>query len=367
MVNDRIWTLLSRKLSGEASNTELEELDKLCIQFPNAEQRIKNITGWWMTPPDTDVDFMEATYLQHLERMKLQDVHIQHDDNYLNKSGDLMQSQKKTSKNLKRFFIGSAMLAVLITVAMLVFNKKTAAKLNGKTYSEVKTPHGNRSKILLPDGSGVWLNSDSKITYPKVFDKESREVYLDGEAFFDVVKNPNSPFIINTDKIQIKVLGTRFNVKAYKNDRTTETSLIKGSVEVFLVHDPKKKFLLKPNEKLVLQNSLKFAQAVKQSATTTVSTAMVTMQPLTYMKGSGADVETSWTRNILSFEDEEFVEVAHKLERWYNVQIIFKSKKWEQQYLSGSFEMENLEQALQALSFTTGFKYISDNGQVIIY
>lgn len=367
MVNDRIWTLLSRKLSGEASNTELEELDKLCVEFPNAEQRIKNITGWWMTPPDTDADFMEATYLQHLERMKLQDVHIQHDDNYLQESNALIQPQKTTSKNLKRFLIGSAMLVVLITLAMLVFNNKTDAKLNGKTYSEVKTQHGSRSKILLPDGSGVWLNSDSKITYPKAFDKKSREVYLDGEAFFDVVKNANSPFIINTDKIKVKVLGTSFNVKAYKNDRTTETSLIKGSVEVYLVQEPKKKFLLKPNEKLVLQNNMNTLQATKQSVATAVSTAMVTLQPLTYMKSSGEDVETSWTRNILSFEDEEFVEVAHKLERWYNVQIIFKNKKWEQQYLSGSFEMENLEQALQALSFTTGFKYISDNGQVIIY
>lgn len=367
MVNDRIWTLLSRKLSGEASNTELEELDKLCAQSPNVEQRIKSITGWWMTPAETDVDFMEATYLQHLERMKQQELTIQNDENYLDEPAVLMRPSKAFSKNYKKIFTGSLLLLVLVTSGLLVFKKNSSAELKAQAYSEVKTQNGNRSKILLPDGSGVWLNSDSKLTYPKEFNKNSREVYLNGEAFFDVVKNPACPFIIHTDKINVRVLGTRFNVKAYKNDRTTETSLIRGSVEVFLVQDPKKKFLLKPNEKLVLQNNIQPLMPYKKSANRPAPTALAELQPLTYMKGNGEDVETSWTRNILSFEDEPFAEVAHKMERWYNVQIVFKNKKWGQQYLSGSFELEDLEQALQALSYTTGFHYTIEGNKIFIY
>jgi transmembrane sensor len=119
----------------------------------------------------------------------------------------------------------------------------------------VGTKKGSKSHIVLPDGTNVWLNADSKIIYPGNFQGETREVSLVGEAFFDVVKNVNKPFIIHTGTMDVKVLGTAFNVRSYPGEMTTEASLLRGLIEVTLNGTEKKKILLKPNEKLTVLNS----------------------------------------------------------------------------------------------------------------
>ena len=109
--------------------------------------------------------------------------------------------------------------------------------------------------MLLPDGSTVWLNAGSRLTYDSLYGTTLREVTLSGEAYFDVVKNPKKPFIIHTGKINIRVLGTVFNVKSYPEEQTIETSLIKGSIEVSFPSQPSKKIILKPNQKLIIDKT----------------------------------------------------------------------------------------------------------------
>ena len=118
----------------------------------------------------------------------------------------------------------------------------------------VTTKYGSKTDIQLPDGSKVWLNSGSSLKYDKQFGKELREVVLSGEAFFDVVRNAEKPFIIHTTNMDIKVLGTRFNVKSYANDKQSEASLIHGSIEVFIKKEGLKKILSEPNHKIVVMN-----------------------------------------------------------------------------------------------------------------
>jgi ferric-dicitrate binding protein FerR (iron transport regulator) len=216
---------------------------------------------------------------------------------------------------------------------------------------------------MLPDGSGVWLNAGSKLNYKKAFDGKTREVELTGEAFFDVAKDPERPFIIHTSKMDVKVLGTQFNVKAYELDKNFETSLIKGSVEISVLADPGKKYLLKPNQKLVLAKDI----VASRSAIKKNGAAGVQIKELTYLAGTNADIESSWTRNILSFEDEPFSEVAKKMERWYDVKFEFKDKRWENEFLKGSFEKESLDQAMNALKFTTGFNFSIKDKIISIY
>ncbi|RYY43529.1 MAG: FecR family protein, partial [Chitinophagaceae bacterium] len=209
-----------------------------------------------------------------------------------------------------------------------------------------------------------------KLNYNKDFEKGSREVYLTGEAFFNVVHDADRPFLIHTSAINIKVLGTQFNVKAYDEDVTTETSLIRGSVEVELKSDPAKKYLLKPNQKLVLSNEAIQGQ-VKKVAEGRGLPANLEEDPeikeLAYLKDDNkTNIESSWTRNILSFEDEVFGQVARKMERWYDVNFEFKNKRWTREYMSGSFESESLEQAMQALKFSTGFNFKIEGKKVII-
>ncbi|MBK8713052.1 MAG: FecR family protein [Niastella sp.] len=373
MSNDRIWMLLTRKLSGEATQTELEELYAILAVHPEQLHSIEEITQLWNQVTPQDTDFMEATFLAHVERMKSRGIILNTDEPVLDEN----EIEKvKSISAWKKFRIGIfATLAIIIIFAgwSLLHSKNiTDTQSIATKTKEVKTLNGTRTKIILPDGSHVWLNAGSKLNYQKKFDSNVREVFLSGEAYFDVVHNAKKPFIIHTATINIKVLGTQFNVKAYDDDKITETSLIKGSVEISLKKNASKKYILKPNQKLVLLNEILLDGDMKVKSTHKDSGDIAMYAPqikeLTYLKNdNNTNVESSWTRNILSFEDEPFYEVAKKLERWYDVSIIFENKRWEHQYMSGAFENENLAQAMNALKFTTGFNYKQEGNTIIIY
>ncbi|MFT3982095.1 MAG: FecR family protein [Ferruginibacter sp.] len=377
MCNDRIWTLLTRKLTGEATSTELKELDSLLSSLNSDKQTVHHITGIWNTPARQDDDFMEATFLAHVERMKDKGVAIGADAPGLEDETITTGSPQKKIFSLKNLAL-AAVFAVMLSGIWILLSSKTAEPDTAGTgmmaanMKEVTTKKGSRTKLQLPDGSNVWLNAGSRIYYDKAFNGKERVVNLTGEAFFDVVKNPDRPFIIHTSKIDVRVLGTQFNVKAYEEDKTTETSLIRGSVEVFLKSHPSKKYLLHPNEKLVLDNEPVLAPEPRKerenskNAVAKVREPQVAIKELSYLDDN-ENVESSWTKNILSFDDEQFSEVAKKMERWYNVTIKFKNKSWEKKFLSGSFESETLDQALAALKFTTGFKFTIDGDKVSIY
>ncbi|MBC7934319.1 MAG: FecR family protein [Rhizobacter sp.] len=373
MCNDRIWILMTRKLSGEATSTELKELDMLLSPLQEYNNTVfTKIAGVWNETPAHDRDFMEATYLAHLERMKDKGVVISTDEPMLVEDAIDNKRLSKRWISLKMVAFAAIFIAFMAGAWFLLTAKPSFGKdtYTASAIKEIKTPKGVRTKIKLPDGSDVWLNAGSKLNYDKKFDGGIREVYLTGEAYFDVVHNAEKPFIIHTSKVNVKVLGTQFNVKAYDDDKTTETSLIKGSVEVFLKNDPSKKYLLRPNQKLVLSNEslvLPANLAVKEEASGIKFNPQGEITELSYLHDEKVDVESSWTRNILSFEDEQFSAVAKKMERWYDITIVFRNKRWEREYMSGSFEKENMEQALIALKYTTGFNYRSEGKRITIY
>ncbi len=362
MCNDRIWILMSRKLSGEASFTELRELQDLLHIDPTAIQSLNLISGIWEAPPAHDEEFLEATYLAHLERMKDKGVLVD----------DEVEITVPATKlfSIKNILLGTGLMVCLLVGWLLLSSKSIGNEGSSKkNFGEVTTQKGSRSKIKLPDGSDVWLNAGSKLNYNKDFETGEREVYLTGEAFFDVVKDEKRPFVIHTSQINIKVLGTQFNVKAYDEDEITETSLLRGSVEVYLKKDAAKKYILKPNEKLVLSNKIVNATNDK-AGKKNVEDNRIAIEPeikaLTFLEDQKTNIESSWTRNILSFEDEQFSEVAKKMERWYDVTFVFKNKKWEREYMSGSFENESLDLAMQALKFSAGFNFTIEGKTITI-
>lgn len=371
MNTDRIWILLTRKLTQEASATELQELDILLEQQPEALTNANEIAAAWTTASPTDHDFLEATFLQHLGRMKAKGHILNADSPLLNEDGTIFLTPQKSFFALKKILLAASVLLIVVSTALWLrptsIKPVIISQLKPALQKVILTPNGSRTKILLPDGSNVWLNSGSKLSYNKNFETGLREVYLSGEAFFDVIKNPQRPFIIHTNKIDVKVLGTSFNIKAYDNDKTVETSLIKGSLKVFLRKDPSNAYLLKPNQKLVLQNEEIISGKNTKHPKAADMVPVVAIMQLSYLKGRNTNVESSWTRDILSFEDEMFADVAKKIERWYDIKIVFKNKIWEQQYLSGSFEKESLEMALKALQFSTGFSYKKEDKTISIY
>ncbi|CAM4029665.1 FecR family protein [Pedobacter westerhofensis] len=227
-----------------------------------------------------------------------------------------------------------------------------------------ETPKGVRSVFTLTDGTEIRLNADSRLEYPAHFSDSTREVFLIGEAFFDVSKDAAHPFIIHTKDMDIKVLGTTFNVKAYSNESLTETTLLNGAITVTLNNLSKKQIYLKPSQKLVFRN----LRTDKRRVALTSTDIDTSMRQLTYFKPDHATIiETSWTDNKLTFKNEEFAALARSMERWYNVDISFDSENAKQLRFTGIIEKENISEALKALQLTEKFNYTINDSAIRIF
>ena len=218
------------------------------------------------------------------------------------------------------------------------------------------------------------MNSDSKLSYSENFNGPVREVFLEGEAYFDVVKDPNHPFIVHTEGIDIKVLGTAFNVRAYKAELKIEATLVHGMIEVTKTNQPNApKVIMKPHEKMVFDKSVVEEMLKKDMRLTennSIESAVVkpaiTISPLTKNRAGSAILETSWVYNRLSFEDEKFGDLAIRMERWFNVKISLNNERIKSFRLTGSFETETIEEALRELQYLVSFSFRISGSEIII-
>ncbi len=371
MSNNKIWELIAKKLSGEASDEELAELENFLKNDPEMHYPMQTVADLWhhATPDKEDAHF---AFSKHAERMKELGMDIDPEE-------DQLYDLPVPSKRKK--YVLSSVVFLFIAVAgyfSFTFFNDADKKLSKATIdkSEVSTKYGSRTKLVLPDGTQVWLNSGSKLSYDKTYGNDLREVALTGEAFFDVVKNPAHPFVIHTISIDIKVLGTAFNVKSFPGEKNTETSLIRGSIEVTFKNKPSKKVILKPNEKLITSNAdtLKEENAavlpnkIKAASVSDVKVpdTEALVSHLTYSLNDSTVVETSWMDNKLIFRSEKFEDLAVKMERWYGVSIRFADEDIKSKKLNGVFENETIQQALKALQLITQFSYKMTKNEIVI-
>lgn len=370
MHTDRIWTLLARKLAGEVSPEEIGELESLLRENPDTHLQMQALIESWDNKPDSNADNLEAAYDTIIHRLK--------DEGHFNLPEENKYIAPAEINPRKRFSFRHFIAAcAILTISMsgvflwLQSKKKNSSLLGATPINTISTKYGSRTKVELPDGSVVWLNAGSKLTYEKEFGNSLREVNLIGEGYFDVVHNADKPFIIHTSFFDIKDLGTQFNVKCYPEDKTTETSLVEGSVEITVKKRPKEKWILKPDEKLVLLNETVTTAEKKypenEKADHISKEPIIAIKKLTYLAQDSFSVETAWTYNKLSFEDEAFSEVAKKMSRWFDAEFEFRNKKIENIHLNGSFISETLEQAMEALKYTNRFNYEIKDRKIIIY
>jgi ferric-dicitrate binding protein FerR (iron transport regulator) len=196
-----------------------------------------------------------------------------------------------------------------------------------------------------------------------------REVTLSGEGYFDVMKMKEKPFIIHTSTINIKVLGTVFNVKAYPDDKSTETSLIRGRIEVTIKNRPNDKIILSPSEKLIVENDEIIQNAKvtgKDEAGVAPVSTLMSVKKLKYEGGDSTVAETEWIKNRLIFRNESFAEVAVQMERWYDVDINITDTALSEIRLNGTFDDETISQALDALKEFISFHYEQNGNKIII-
>ena len=333
MESERIWILLAKKKTGEATADELFELEQL-MSAENKGYSNELIEKIWEAP------------FHSLPEMKLSVTVWQRVSDKINKPSF------KVVHLYKKWMAAAAMIGLMAAFAYFFTTRKihTASSIS---QERITTAPASRSKIKLPDGTEVWLNSNSQLLYDSAnFFKQKREVVLSGEAFFDVVKNEKVPFIIHAANVNITVRGTAFNVKAYPSQKNVETTLLRGLIEITTRQEPDRKIMVKPNEKIIIPAAIETGKiADKQD-----NSFLYTISKLKKDEHN-AVAETVWMNSKLEFNNESFEELSPKLESWFSVEIHINDTIVKQKRFSGLITKETLIQTLQALQLSYRFAY----------
>lgn len=213
-------------------------------------------------------------------------------------------------------------------------------------YHTLEIPLGKTFRIQLSDGTLVWLNAGSSLRFPVNFTQQmkNRIVELKGEAFFEVAKNKDKPFIVSTPEIKVKVLGTRFNVSAYEEDKNIKTTLVEGAVSIFDANDLSKNSVLKPKYQTVFHKS---------------SGEMKTQEV-------SVEKYIAWIDNRLYFENDPFAEITKQIERSYNVKIINHNNELKNIRFTGEFDIEDVNEIFKTFATNTPFTYTITKNEITI-
>ncbi|WP_443943907.1 FecR family protein [Pedobacter sp. AW1-32] len=337
MSDHRFTELLSKQLSGEISDQESKELDFLVADSKIYQSEYDALQGYLKEPMADDKSINVV-----FEKIK---ARIDHPE-----------KEKPTARKLSIYKFSAVAAAVIVLVSVLLLSRQYIGRLIFKHPTDwmlAQTLPGERKTLTLADGTQVHINAGSHLKYPRKFQGDTRTVILSGEAFFDVKKDAKHPFVIQTDKIQVKVLGTAFDVKAYEDDDFTETTLIRGRVEIILNNRKSAPIILKPNDKFLLANDSEEAN----------------LGTLTYFTSNdpNAIIETSWIHDELMFKNKDFSSISKLFERWYGVKVVFKDPAVKSFKFTGQFKKENVSEALHALQLIENFNYNIQGSLVYIY
>lgn len=349
MEQERLWLLMGRKVSGEATMGELRELEELLKQDPTLRYKLSVLGNLPAIKADAQWEEKTETALdKHMQRMN---------EVFEAENLPVKRAQKKSHKLV-------AVLSVLVLLlggycTFLLVNKRTHS-IQKPAMAAVFTRDGSRSRAQLPDGTEVLLNGGSRLTYDQnKFNQETREVNLEGEAFFDVAKNADKPFLIHTAKMDLKVLGTSFNVKAYKQDAVTEASLITGAVEITVNDGNVHNIKLLPNQKIILQHPAAVNQvADKLINSYSIENVRNTQDNLIY--------EIAWCDNYLVFDNETLATITRKMERWYGIKMHITDTRLNKYHFTGTFKNESFREVLEALKVTTSLHWKIEGNDVFV-
>lgn len=264
-----------------------------------------------------------------------------------------VHSQKKEQKVTRKLFRLSvlwryaAVVALIIAVGCLSYWR---GEVNVKeTFADisVEAPLGSKTKLYLPDGTLVWLNAGSRMTYSQGFGFDNRKVQLEGEGYFEVKRNEKIPFFVMTKDLQLQVLGTKFNFRDYPEDHEVVVSLLEGKVELNNMLKKEKEAFLAPNERAILNKS----------------NGLMTVESVTASNAS------QWTDGYLFFDEELLPDIVKELERSYNVTIYIANDSLNSFRFYGNFvrREQSIQEVLDALASTEKMHYKIEERNITIY
>jgi ferric-dicitrate binding protein FerR (iron transport regulator) len=310
-----------------------EKLQKLADNQMNDRQGLEEVIGWIEASPDHQKEF---------SRIKNRPVYES-----LRNFEDLLNDLGKTSS---LHFVGRKIIrlrllryAAIFILAFLiggssVYFLQVSLHSRTVTFNEIIVPLGESTEVILADQTRVWLNSGARLSCPSGFRGKIREVSLTGEAFFEVTHNSKKPFHVVTPNLTVNVLGTTFNVEAYPGSEFTNVTLVEGKVNI---EDRQGRLLatLSPSENASYDANNRKIELSKVST----------------------DLYTSWREGTILFKDEKLTAIAKKIERWYNVEIVFDDEPVRDLRFTGSIlKNKPVDQIMQILKYTSGVDYTID-------
>nr|MBD3621281.1 FecR family protein [Sunxiuqinia sp.] len=324
------------------------EKDKL-ISFVNSDQPLadhSDVVDWINATEENKTEYIRYKNLQAIMQLG--------SDMSEAKIREALSIVRKKQNRLRQssWYLNFMKYAAIVTIALVGgyfigthdFNNEIA-------MNEISVPNGNRSSIKLPDGTKAWLNNGTKLTFPEKFKGKNRVVELEGEGFFEVAHDKKRPFIVKIGESRIKVLGTKFAVVAYPNDRFIKAELVSGQIQFDIKeNDNEDKFttyLMSPSQSLVFDKS-----------SGTISKSEITDSFYNY-----------WLNGVYHFKDELFEELAKKIERIYNVEVIFEEEALKKRLFSGTLSPnDNIYTLMEVFRSAAGepFTYTRDGNHILI-
>ena len=264
-----------------------------------------------------------------------------------------VESQKEIQSTSRRGFSLSALwryaavVAIIIAVGCISYWQGEVNVKDTSADISVEAPLGSKTKLYLPDGTLVWLNAGSRMTYSQGFGVDNRKVELEGEGYFEVKRNEKIPFFVKTKDLQLQVLGTKFNFRDYPEDHEVVVSLLEGKVGLNNLLREEKEAVLSPDERAVLNKA----------------NGLLTVESVTASNAS------QWTDGYLFFDEELLPDIAKELERSYNVKIHIANDSLKTFRFYGNFvrREQNIQEVLEALASTEKMQYKIEERNITIY
>ena len=317
MDNEKIWGKLSRHLTGAGDSKLEEEINEWKQSTKRNQNVFKVLEEVWNHNPFQTYD-SSSIYRKFRIRVN---------------------QYEKASRTRSFIYYGlriSAIVIVLFSISILVQKFIIPESKIQICYNEIFVPKGNRTSIVLPDSSKVWIANGTNLRYPYQFSKTTRELYLSGEAYFEVTHNEKKPFIVNIGKNRIEVLGTKFSVSAYPDDDIVKADLISGKIQ-FDIHsdgtaDQFKSFIVKPG------HSFAYNKAVKAITDSEIQDGFYDY----------------WLKGVYTFKNESLASLAKKVARIYNIEMVFEDEFLKNKCYNGSLSVnDNIYNFIEAVKQTS--------------
>jgi ferric-dicitrate binding protein FerR (iron transport regulator) len=332
---------------------ETERLLWLCFEGSATDEQYREAWRWIHESPANRQYFREMRDLWFVSSWA-QPIESSQIELGWQKMQRALQPARGKNRHIWRWIKIAAVILITFSVGFAThkWTNRVEHIVNTETCT-VEASKGSRSQIMLPDGTKVWLNAGSKLDFDAGFKQETRNVRLQGEAFFEVAHKPDKAFLVFTSGIVIRVLGTTFNVKAYPEDNTIETTLVEGSIRIEkmdMTTNNFKPFEIHPNQSVRFYKK----EPVKMPEDKVL---LQTIEKIEIAEQVNIEKYTSWKDKQWIFDGERMSNFSKIIERIYNVAVFFDDEELKNYKLSGTLEEETLEELLNAIRLTIPMDY----------